>query len=157
MLWQALNLAILLAVLVYFARKPLQNFFAERRDQIRGDLDEAARLYEEAENRNREWQRKLADLQREVDQIRVDGRRRAEEDREAILAEAEAAAERIHRDAAAAVDHELRRAQGELRKEAALLATELAERILRERIGDADRERLIDEFITRVEPTAGQS
>ena len=33
LLWQTGNLLLLLGVLVYFARKPLQKFFADRRDQ----------------------------------------------------------------------------------------------------------------------------
>jgi len=42
-----------------------------------------------------------------------------------------------------------------VRKEVALLATEIAERMLREKVEDSDRDRLLDEFITRVEPSSG--
>jgi F-type H+-transporting ATPase subunit b len=150
--FQALNLAILLGVLVYFGRKPIKGFLADRRDQIKGDVDQAAALLEAAETRYAEWQRRLIDLDSESETIRNDGRRRAEEEAQAILAEAQAAAERIHRDAESAVEQELRRAKARLRDEAATLATELAERILKEQLGAADKERLMDEFITRVEP-----
>lgn len=153
--WQALNLAILIGVLVYFARKPIQNFFADRRSKISTDLEDAAELLAQAESRYAEWQRKLIDLDSELDGIKTEGRRRAEEDREMILAEAQAAAERIHKNAVATVDQELRRAQTELRKEVAILATEIAERMLREKVEDSDRDRLLDEFITRVEPSSG--
>jgi F-type H+-transporting ATPase subunit b len=150
--FQALNLAILLGVLVYFGRKPIKGFLADRRDQIKGDVDQAAALLEAAETRYAEWQRRLIDLDSESETIRNDGRRRAEEEAQAILAEAQAAAERIHRDAESVVEQELRRAKARLRDEAATLATELAERILKEQLGAADKERLMDEFITRVEP-----
>lgn len=155
LLWQLLNLAILLAVLGYFARTPVQKFFAERRSRIRGDLDEAASLLAEAERRYSEWQHKLIDLDEELARIRADGRRRAEAERDAILADAQVAAERIHRNAVATVEQELRRAQSALRDEAAQLATELAERLLRERLRDGDRERLLDEFITRISAESG--
>ena len=69
-----------------------------------------------------------------------------------ILADAQAAAERIHRDAEAAVEQELRRAKQELRAEAVALATEMAESILKQQLADPDRERLLDEFIVSVEP-----
>ena len=153
LVWQGVNLAILLAVLVYFARKPLQSFFAERRSQIRSDLDEAAGLLASAEARYAEWQRKLIDLERETETIRSEGLRHAQEDAEAVLAEAQAAAERIQRDAQSAVEQELRRAKAQLREEAAALATEMAANILEEQLGDNDRERLLDEFIVSVEPT----
>ena len=70
--------------------------------------------------------------------------------------DARATAERIRRDAAAAVDQELRRAQTQLREEAADLALELAATKLRDQVGDSDRDRLVDEFITRVTPAAGR-
>ena len=153
-LYQVLNLAIMVGVVVYFARKPIREFFDARRRQIQTDLKDAAALLAEAEARYGEWQRKLIDLERDGQAIRDEGRRHAEEEAAAILADAQAAADRIHRDAEAAVEHELRRAQAELRREAAALATEMAERILRERLADPDRDRLMDEFITRVEPQA---
>jgi F-type H+-transporting ATPase subunit b len=150
--WQAVNLALLLGVLVYFARKPALDFFRDRRSRIKGDLDEAAALLQAAEDRYAEWQRKLIDLEQETETIKNEGRRRAEIDAEAILAAAQAAAERIHRNAQAAIDQELRLAQAQLRGEAARLAPEMAARILEEQLADPDRDRLMNEFIARVEP-----
>ena len=68
------------------------------------------------------------------------------------VAKAREAADRIQADAIEASAQELMRAQRELRSEAAALAVELAAQILNEQVGDADRERLLDEFISRVEP-----
>ena len=39
LLLQGVNLLILLGVIVYFARKPIQNFFADRRSRIKEDLE----------------------------------------------------------------------------------------------------------------------
>ena len=41
-LWPAVNLIILIAVLVYFARKPLRAYFDKRRSDIQGELQTAA-------------------------------------------------------------------------------------------------------------------
>lgn len=153
--WQAVNLAILVGVIVWAARGPVMGFFGDRRSQIQSDLDEAARLLSEAETRNSELQRRIVDLGSEVEEIRETTRARAEEESERILAEARKAAERIRADATAAVDQELRRAQKELRDEAASLALSAAADILREQIAESDRDRLLDEFITRVEPGSG--
>lgn len=154
-LWQTFNLAIILGVLVYFGRKPIAEFFESRREGIQSELSQAADLLSQAEQRNAELQRRLVDLSSEVDGIREAAGRRAGEEAERILADARNAAERIQRDARAAADQELRRAQAELREEAADLALEIAGRKLAAEVGDADRERLIDEFITRVEPSGG--
>ena len=149
--WPALNLAILLAALVYFGRRPIQAFFAARQGRIRDDLDAAAKALAEAEARHTEWQRKLTRLDAEMARIRELARERAEAERKHILAEASATAERIRKDARAAVDQELRRGREELRREAAELALELAAETLRARVSDADRSRLVDDFIETVE------
>lgn len=151
LLWPSVNLLILLGVLVYFARKPVQQYFSERRSGISGELDEVAQLKKDAEERFSRWQRRLADLESELDGIRTTARERAETEREHILADARASAERIRRDATAAIEQEVRRAHDRLRQEASDLAVELAAGMLKEQVGEADRERLLDEFITRIE------
>ena len=57
LVFQWVNFALLLGVIVYFARKPIQSFFADRRTQIANDLEESARLLEAAETRYADWQR----------------------------------------------------------------------------------------------------
>ena len=151
LVFQIANFALLLFVLVYFARGPIRSFFADRRTQIQSDLDEAADLLQTAESRYAEWQRKLIDLEQETERIKGDGVRVAEEEAARIVSDAHAAAERIQRDAEATIEQELRRAQGELQAEAASLATDLAEKILREKLADPDRDRLLDTFIGSVE------
>jgi len=157
MVFQALNLAILLGVLFYFGRKPIREFFASRRSGIQTELGQAAALLTAAEQRNAELQRRLVDLSTEVDEIQSLATQRAEDEAEHIVADARASAERIRRDAAAAVGQELRRAQSQLREEAADLALELAATKLKDQVGTSDRDRLVDEFIMRVTPASGRS
>lgn len=153
LLYRVFNLLILLAVLVYFARKPIQGFFSDRRNQIRDSLGAATELCRRAETRYSKWQRKLADLEDELASIRETARERAEREREQIIADARAAAERIKKDARSAVDQEVRRAKAQLRDEASELAIELAAEILSEQVTTRDRERLFDEFLERIERT----
>ncbi|MGH0029172.1 MAG: F0F1 ATP synthase subunit B [Myxococcota bacterium] len=153
LLWPTLNFVLLLAVLFVLVRKPAQAFFAQRRDGIQSDLEAAAELKKEAEERYAQWQRRLVDLERELEGIRQTARERAETEREHILADARASAERIKRDASTAIDQEVRRAKERLRREASDLAVELAADLLRSEVTPQDRERLLDEFIARVEST----
>ena len=149
--WEIGNLALLIGTVVYFVRGPIQKFFVARREQIRENLGSAAEVLADAEARLTEWQNRMSELDAEIEKIRTTERRRAERERERILEEAELAAERIHRDAGTAVEREVRRAQEALRKEAAELALEMAENLLRERMGDEDEARLVSELIARVE------
>ncbi len=151
--WAAVNLIILLAVLIYFARKPLRDYFASRRNEIQSELKGAADQLAEAEATYLKWQRRLIDLETELGEIRATSRQRAEAERDKILSDARATAERIRRDASVAVEMELRRAREELREEATQLAIELATERLEREVTAADRDRLLDEFIDRIEVT----
>ncbi len=154
LIWQAVNLAILLGVIFYVARKPITQFFADRREEIQSDIKTADELLSNSRREFGQWQGKLAELEQEAQTIREETRRRAEEERETIIAAAHDAAERIKSDAVGAIDQELRRAHAELRDEAATLAVDLAKGMLSEQIDDRDRDRLMDEFIVSVEPTS---
>lgn len=151
LLWPTLNFALLLAVLIYFARKPVLTYLSNRRDAITGDIESAAQLLTEAERRLAEWSQKAANLDQQVASIRDATRRSAEAERDRILADARATAERIRQSAGAVAERELSQARETLRQEAADLAVELAARILRDQVNDGDRTRLVDEFIERIE------
>jgi F-type H+-transporting ATPase subunit b len=152
-LWPGLNLVILIAALVYFARKPLQAYFEKRRSEIKGELQSAADQLTTAEATYAKWQRRMIDLEGELDEIRATSRQRAEAERERIIEAARASAERIRHNATAAVDLELRRAREALREEATQLAIELAGERLSREVTDADRDRLVDEFIDLIAST----
>jgi F-type H+-transporting ATPase subunit b len=152
-----LNLLLLVAVLFYFGRKPILEFFSQRRVQIEEDIEKAEGLRSEAEERYATWQRKLADLDEELEGIRSRSRERAESERAQILRDANATSERIRADATAAIEQELRRARAVLHEEAADLAVELAENMLRQQVTESDRERLVREFIERIEHTGAES
>lgn len=154
LMWQGVNLALLLGVLFAVARKPISAYFAERREQIKNDIRAADKLLADGRKQFSQWQGKLVELEAEIQTIRDETRQRAEDERDQIVAAAHDSAERIKADAVAAIDQELRRAHVELREEAANLAVDLAASMINEQVDDRDRDRLLDEFITRVEPAA---
>jgi F-type H+-transporting ATPase subunit b len=154
LLYRIVNLVLLIAVIAYFARKPIREFFTERRTTIQNDLQEAAELRREAEARYAKWQRKLVDLEAELEQIRASFRERAEAECAQIVADANATAERIRSESRAAIEQELRKSRKVLSEEAADLAVELAADLLREHVTAGDRDRLVTEFIERVESAA---
>jgi F-type H+-transporting ATPase subunit b len=156
LLWMALNLAILLGVLVYFGRKPLRTFFDERRHQVQRELADANQLRQEVEARLSKWQRRMAELDEEVGRLRGVALEQAEAERERILADARASADRIRREAQAVIEQELLRGREVLRDEAAELTVRLARDLLSRQVSDADRERLLDEFVQSVEQGAAR-
>lgn len=151
LLWHAINLALVVGVLGYFARTPIRTYMAERRQNIEAGIEAAQRELSEAESRLVACNDRVASLDREIEEIRRTVHAQAENERERLLADARVAAERIHRDAHAAVEQESRRAREDLRNEAVEVAVRLAGDLLKRQVSDSDRARLVDEFVERVE------
>jgi len=153
LVWHALNLLILIGVLVYFARGPIAGYLNARRAQIEDGIQSAGRELAEAEKRLGACEQRAAQLDAELDEIRRVVREQAEGERDRLLAEARATGERIRRDAVAAAEQEVRHARERLRSETVDLAVKLASDILRSQVTDADRTRLVDDFVQSVEQT----
>lgn len=151
LLWHAINLALVVGVLGYFARTPIRTYMAERRQNIEAGIEAARRELSEAESRLVACNDRVASLDREIEEIRRTVHAQAENERERLLADARVAAERIQRDAHAAVEQESRRAREDLRNEAVEMAVRLAGDLLKRQVTDSDRARLVDEFVERVE------
>jgi F-type H+-transporting ATPase subunit b len=151
LLWHAINLALVLGLLFYFARTPIRTYMAERRQNIEGGIEAAQHGLAEAERQLAACNERMASLDHEVEEIRRSVRAQAENERERLLADARAAAERIRRDAHAAVEQESRSARQHLRNEAAEMAVRLAGDLLKRQVTESDHARLVDEFVERVE------
>ena len=148
--WHAINLALALGVIGYFARTPIRTYMAERRQNIEAGIEAARRQLAEAERQLAACDERMTSLDHEIEEIRRNVRAQAENERERLLADARAMAERIRRDAHTAVEQESRRAREELRNEAAEMAVRLAGDLLKRQVTDSDRARLVDEFVDRV-------
>lgn len=153
--YEVINLAILIAALVYFARKPVQSYLATRRDTIAKNIASSEQLLKDAERKLGEWNARAARLDADVEAILESTRKSAETEKSRILVDAEATAARIRQNASGVVERELRAARETLREEAAELAVSLAGKLLREQVNAADRDRLADEFIAKIESGAG--
>ena len=150
-IWEALNLVLLFSVLFFVARKPVLEYLSGRKADITSNIESSEKLLGEAEARLSEWNQKAAQLDEEVAMIRAATKKAAETERDHIIADAQATAERIKAGASAVVDRELNVARESLREEVAVLATDLAATILQEKVNDGDRSRLVDEFIQKIE------
>jgi F-type H+-transporting ATPase subunit b len=154
--WRILNFAIVVAILVWAAKKAdIKGLLAARRAGVEKALRDAEEARELAEMKHREYSEKLEKASREIDEIYSSIKQETEAEKARILAEANAAAERIREQAAAAARQEVRKAATELRVEAARLSVQLASQALKERMEKNDQDRFvnefIDEYLTRVE------
>ena len=123
----------------------------ERHETIARDLAEASRLREEAQRRFDEYTGRLAGLQGEIERLVREIRSEAEDDKRRILAEAEARAARLKRDAEQQIQAEMQRVKLLLERETVLQAVTVAEQLIRERAGRGEQQALADRFVKDLE------
>jgi F-type H+-transporting ATPase subunit b len=144
------NLGVVIAVLVYALRKPLSQFFEERRLNIRRSLEEAQQAKMAAEARLAEMQTRMAGLDLELQQIKEKALREAEEERTRASLLADQESERIIAAARREADALVKAATIELRQEAAKLAVQLAENKIHAEMGSEIDDRMVESFVRQL-------
>ncbi len=148
--WRVVNTVALIALLAYFLKKPLVNFFSERTAQIRKDLDDARDQREKAEALIADYKQKIAGMEKELEKMRAELKKSAESESEKVSADAERMAAAIVESARVTADQEVRKGKAALKTEAVELAMQMAETLIRERIGEDDRARIVEDYLVKV-------
>jgi F-type H+-transporting ATPase subunit b len=142
-----INLAIVIAGLIYFLRGFLGGILERRRSAILSDLKEAEERLATATAAVAKAQQDLTEAQARAERIRADGQNRAQAirlDNEKRTVEEMA---RLKQDSASDLQSEASRVSDQLRREAARLAIEKALASLPGRLDAAAQARLIDQSI----------
>jgi len=149
-IWKFINMVLFLGVLVYFLGGPLKRAYAGRAESIRKATEEASARRAKAERLAEDIQARLAQIEIDVKAIHERAEAEGERQRKELVAAAEAEAARILQNAQTEVDNKLKSARHELAAYAAQLASDRAEQILREKITEADQEKLFAESVHQV-------
>ncbi|GBE14836.1 MAG TPA: ATP synthase F0 subunit B [Proteobacteria bacterium] len=145
------NFAILMGILIYFARKPIADGIRGSVESVRKMLNEAEASRQQAEIKMKEAEERLARADQEMDALIKTARQESEMEKERILGEAEEAVERLKKEAKQSILQELKKTQEILRKEAAETAVAIAEEIIRDRVTPDDQSRFVDECLNNLE------
>ena len=149
-LYRCFNFALLVGLLAYFLTKPIRKGLKARTEEIAKMLADAEAAKEAAEAKHLEYSEKLSKATEEIaklsDSIRHDG----EVEREKILVAAKEMAIMIEQEAESKASSVVAKARTELREEAARLAVELAEDMLKKQVSAEDQKRLVDEYMQKV-------
>ncbi|MBN2808569.1 MAG: ATP synthase F0 subunit B [Deltaproteobacteria bacterium] len=149
-LWRVLNLGVLLWVLIKFAGKPVREYFAGRRETIAKGVLEAQAAKAAAEKIYNEFQTRLAGLEDELQALEKRSQDEAEREKQRMRQETEDLVAKLKVQARQMADQEVAAAQRSLRNEAARLAVEMAERLVTENVSDADRQRMVENYLEKV-------
>jgi F-type H+-transporting ATPase subunit b len=143
-----LNFGIFLLILYKTLLPAGQKMSAERHDQIKTALDEAAKLREQAQKKLSEYEARIKDVDAEVKKIVDDIRAGAEEDKKRILENAERQAKQMKHDAELRIAAEIEMARHTLAKEVAAAAATATEKLLKDKTTPDDQKKLVGDFIS---------
>ncbi|MEW6714229.1 MAG: F0F1 ATP synthase subunit B [Nitrospirota bacterium] len=149
--WPIINFSILFGVLFHFGRKPVREFLQKRTELIEKSIKEAEEAKALARKTLDEVQAKLKNTDSEINKILEGAKQAGEREKATLIAEGEHIKERIIEQAKANMNFELEKAKKSIKTEAALMALELAEKQIKEKLGQKEQEGLFDDYIKKLE------
>ncbi len=144
------NFAIIASVVVYFARKPVRDFFANRTAEIAKAIQESHEARERAVAALEDMERKIKDMEAETGRMVADAQTRSEKDKQSLIEEGKKVAQEVQTQVKQGIESELHKAKTTLAADAALLSLDLAEGMIKDKISNQDHERIVKEYISKV-------
>ncbi len=149
--YRVLNFVVLVVALFFVLRKPVSTALSSRIDGIKKQLADLEGQKEAAEKKLAEYSDKLAELEKEAEHIVADYIKQGNEAKARILKEAEASAEKLQAQARRNIEHEFDQTKKQLQAEVLEKSLAKAEEIIKEKISADDQNRLVDEYLEKVE------
>lgn len=150
-LWiNAMNFAILLGILIYYARKPIRELFQQRYDDFNKQAVEAAKTKKELDAQRADLEQRIQKLRQTKEESIAKAKTDAEKMYESEIAKAQAGANKIVSDAQGTVEADVKKLLEKLRIEALEMSVESAEEQLKS-ISKEEKAKLNKQFTTRVE------
>jgi F-type H+-transporting ATPase subunit b len=150
LLWKGINFAILLLGIYIVWRKSIKGMFTKRRVEIQNGLEEAKAAKEAAEKKVEDYKGKLSSLELRLEEAAKEIRREWEVERERVMADSRVAIERLKGQASFTLAQEVKKARQEVRREAAVLAVDMARELLGKELNAEDQERLVKVSIEKL-------
>ncbi len=145
-----INFLIIAGVIVYFARKPIRDFFTNRSAEIAKSIQDSRETRERAVAALVDMEKKVKDFEAETARLVADAQARGEKDKQAVVEEGRKIAQDVQAQVKQGIEIEVQKAKASLAAEASLLSIDLAEGRIKEKIGSQDHERIVKEYIAKM-------
>lgn len=149
--WRFVNFAALMIILVKFGAKPIASALGDRQKKIKNTVEDLESRRDEAEKTYRDFETKLAGMEKEIDTIVEKAIAQAEIEKAKIIEKAEQSADDIKRQAEMAVNNEIMEARRTLQNDIAKQATAMAEELIRKNLTPDDQVKIIEDYLDKVE------
>jgi F-type H+-transporting ATPase subunit b len=153
----ALNVFILFAVMSYFLFNPVRDMLKKRKERIENDIETAKQNKEDALALKSEYEVKLKEADKEVENILSEARKKALKKEETIIAEAKEEAARIIARAQNEIELEQKRAMDDMKKEMIQVASMMACKVVAQSIDVQIQDTLIEETLKEMGENTWQS
>ena len=151
LIYKTINFILLVGGLAFLLRKPLAEFFAQRSADIQGGLEEGRKALEASQARLTTIEEKLRHLEEEIAAFKISAAREMGAERQRVQQAAAAEAEKMLESARSRMETTTRAAKLELRFFVAEEALKQAEQMIRGRLDDATRSRLVSQFVAKLD------
>ncbi len=150
--WPVINFFVLVVLLVYAIRKAdLKGYFKKRTELIEQSLKEAREAKELAQKALSQVEERLRVKDKEMDELISAARMSGEKEKARLVEEGAKLQDKILEQAKTNIDFEVKQAKSAIKKEAAELAMELAEKKLREKMTREEQMKLLEESVAKIE------
>ncbi len=147
----ALNLLILIGIIAYFSKDPIKKALERRRSNLSREIDRAKVEMNDARKRFEEYSKKLDGLEAETASLISSIREMGENEKKEIMIHAEKTCELIKKETTETIELETFRAKQKIQEEVIVSSMELAEKLIREKMGDVYNSGSVDKLVSRIE------
>lgn len=148
--WRVINFIALMIILVKFGAKPIASGLAGRQQGIKDELEELENRKVEAEASYRDFEAKLATVEKDIDLVVEKAVAQAEVEKAKIIEKAEQAADDIKRTAELAIQNEIMEARRTLKDDVADQAAVMAEELIVKNLTPEDQVKIIEDYLDKV-------
>jgi len=148
--WKFVNLAIFIALMIYFVKKPVSDAFKTKREQIRAELIKAEEEKQAALVRLTSAEGKLAQLDTEKENILQKAKDEAAFEKKRLADQTKTDVERLRQQSEAELARAANQTRAELRRFSAVESIRLAEKKLRKQIDGKTDAKLVKSNIAEI-------
>lgn len=141
----------------HFLFNPVRNMLQARKDKIKGELEQAAEDQSKAAESKALYEEKLAQVDKEAEEILADARKRGMENEARIVAEAKQEAAKIVERARVEAELEKKKMADEVKREMVAVASIMAAKIVQSNIDVKAQHDLIEETLKEIGDSTWQS
>lgn len=155
--FQWINTFLLFLLIRHFLYKPVVETMEKRKTKIQNNISDAERANKEAKELKAEYERKIADIKEEGQELIREATRNANAKRDVILKEAQEESKAILARAELESERRLEKAMDEYKKEVVSMTLMTAQKFINVKLDEEGHEQLIHEFVEEMGDASWQN